>query len=166
MTVAMRVILLTFTGALLTVNGQLGRGAAQRVRTGTSLPAACSPLKGEIFFKTAAVIGLYICPATNTWTLLAAGAGSGDVLGAANLTTAGRVVTVSAAGTVTEESAVTVTAGVVAATGVKLGAGAEGACDAANRGRTAMIQGGAGVADTIRVCAKDAADSYGWRTLY
>ena len=43
--------------------------------------------------------------------------GTGDVQGAANLTTSGRVVTVSAAGTVTEQSAVTVAAGVVTATG-------------------------------------------------
>lgn len=47
----------------------------------------------------------------------AAPAGAGDVLGASNLTTAGRMVSVSAAGTVTEQADVSVAAGVVTATG-------------------------------------------------
>lgn len=45
-------------------------------------------------------------------------------------------------------------------------AGTEGTCDASNRGRLVMVQGGAGVADTFRVCSKDAADAYAWRALY
>jgi hypothetical protein len=43
---------------------------------------------------------------------------------------------------------------------------AEGTCDAANRGRVVMVQGGAGVADTFRVCSKDGADAYAFRALY
>ena len=43
---------------------------------------------------------------------------------------------------------------------------AEGACDATNRGRVVMVQGGAGVADTYRICAKNVLDIYGWTALY
>jgi len=43
--------------------------------------------------------------------------------------------------------------------------GVEGTCDATNRGRVVMVQGGVGVADTYRICSKDAADAYAWRSL-
>ncbi len=39
-------------------------------------------------------------------------------------------------------------------------------CNAAARGTFWFTQGGAGVKDACEVCAKDAADSYGWRVLY
>lgn len=42
----------------------------------------------------------------------------------------------------------------------------EGACDATNRGRVVMVQGGAGVSDTFRICRKDAGDAYAWAALY
>jgi hypothetical protein len=44
--------------------------------------------------------------------------------------------------------------------------GTEAACDATTRGQVVMVQGGAGVADTFRVCAKDAANAYAWTALY
>lgn len=44
--------------------------------------------------------------------------------------------------------------------------GTEAACDATTRGQVVMVQGGAGVADTFRVCRKDAADAYAWTALY
>lgn len=44
--------------------------------------------------------------------------------------------------------------------------GTEGACNAANRFRVQAVAGGGGVADTFRICSKDAADAYGWRALY
>ena len=44
--------------------------------------------------------------------------------------------------------------------------GTEATCDATTRGQVVMVQGGAGVADTLRVCAKDAADAYAWTALY
>ena len=44
--------------------------------------------------------------------------------------------------------------------------GTEGTCNASNRGRVVMVYGGAGVADTFRVCVKDATDTYAWKTLY
>jgi hypothetical protein len=43
---------------------------------------------------------------------------------------------------------------------------AEGTCDVTNRGRVVMVQGGAGVADTFRICAKDALNAYAWTALY
>lgn len=46
------------------------------------------------------------------------------------------------------------------------GAGTEATCDATTRGQVVMVQGGAGVADTLRVCRKDAADAYAWTALY
>jgi|GEM_PF-1354811 len=43
---------------------------------------------------------------------------------------------------------------------------AEPTCNSANRGKLVMVQGGAGVQDTFRICAKDAADAYAYRTIY
>jgi len=39
-------------------------------------------------------------------------------------------------------------------------------CDASHRGTLWFTQGAAGVKDTLEVCAKDASDTYSWRTLY
>ena len=40
--------------------------------------------------------------------------------------------------------------------------GTEGTCDTTLRGQVVMVQGGAGVADTFRICRKDATDTYLW----
>jgi hypothetical protein len=51
--------------------------------------------------------------------------------------------------------------------GVRLNtATAKPTCDSTTRGTFWMAQGGAGVKDTVEVCAKDVADAYAWRTLY
>lgn len=39
-------------------------------------------------------------------------------------------------------------------------------CDSSSRGKFWATQGGAGVADTVAVCAKDNTDTYAWRTIY
>lgn len=39
-------------------------------------------------------------------------------------------------------------------------------CDSSARGTYWQTYGGAGVADTVAVCAKDAADAYDWRVIY
>lgn len=39
-------------------------------------------------------------------------------------------------------------------------------CSASQRGTLWFTQGGAGVKDSLAVCAKDATDTYAWRTLY
>lgn len=44
--------------------------------------------------------------------------------------------------------------------------GSEPACASGTRGTLVMVQGGAGVADTFRICTKDAADAYAYRALY
>lgn len=38
-------------------------------------------------------------------------------------------------------------------------------CDATKRGTLRVRLGGVGVADTIEICKKDAADVYGWTAL-
>ena len=43
---------------------------------------------------------------------------------------------------------------------------AQPACDATARGTFWVTQGASGVQDTVQVCAKDASNSYQWRTLY
>lgn len=43
---------------------------------------------------------------------------------------------------------------------------AEPTCDATTRGMVVYVAGGAGVADTLRVCRKDAGDVYAWTALY
>jgi len=43
---------------------------------------------------------------------------------------------------------------------------AQPACDDTVRGTFWVTQGGAGVKDSVEVCAKDAGDAYAWRTLY
>ena len=40
------------------------------------------------------------------------------------------------------------------------------ACDAESRGKIWFVKGDPGVADTLEVCAKNASDEYGWRTIY
>src|SRR5579864_4742478 len=52
---------------------------ASHIRWGASLPAACHPTTGDVFFKTSATVGVYACLTTNTWTLLAGSGGSGTV---------------------------------------------------------------------------------------
>ena len=44
--------------------------------------------------------------------------------------------------------------------------GAQPTCNATHRGVIWMDEGGAGVADSLTICAKDAGDAYAWRTIY
>ena len=43
--------------------------------------------------------------------------------------------------------------------------GTEGTCDSTLRGQMVMVQGGAGVADRLRICRKDSADAYAWAAV-
>jgi hypothetical protein len=56
--------------------------------------------------------------------------------------------------------------GRVSGVGVQAVAGTEPTCDESARGLIWTVAGGAGVADTVKVCAKDAADAYDWRVIY
>jgi hypothetical protein len=44
--------------------------------------------------------------------------------------------------------------------------GPQPGCDATHRGWFWFAAGGAGVKDTVQVCAKDASNTYAWRTVY
>jgi len=50
--------------------------------------------------------------------------------------------------------------------GLRLATGTEAACSVTTRGWVVRVEGGAGVADTFRICAKDAANNYAWTALY
>ncbi len=54
---------------------QPGQKPAAQVIYASSLPAACNPTLGQIYFKTTAPIGMYECLTTNTWSQMAAGGG-------------------------------------------------------------------------------------------
>lgn len=56
--------------------------------------------------------------------------------------------------------------GTTRSTLLMFGAGSEATCNSGARGVVAMVQGGGGVADTLRVCRKDASDVYAWTALY
>lgn len=55
--------------------------------------------------------------------------------------------------------------GVNSDSSMTLGAGSEPTANAANRGKIIRTEGGAGVADTLRVCMKSAGDTYSWVTI-
>lgn len=50
-------------------------------------------------------------------------------------------------------------------TGPVVGNLAEATCDSTIRGKITVVQGGAGTADTARICIKDATDTYAWRPI-
>jgi len=56
-------------------------GQTTQIRHGTSMPASCSPSNGDTFFRISggSGAGLYDCPSSNTWRLIAtAAAGLSD----------------------------------------------------------------------------------------
>jgi len=61
---------------------QIETRTAYHIRFGASLPTTCKPTTGDVFFKTAATVGVYSCTATDTWTYQGTGAG-GPPTGAA-----------------------------------------------------------------------------------
>lgn len=62
---------------LLLAVPMFGQGTSGRIRFGATLPSTCTPLNGDVFFKTSNPNpGLYTCVATNTWQL----SGTGSVL--------------------------------------------------------------------------------------
>lgn len=54
----------------------------------------------------------------------------------------------------------------ITSAGIQIGGGTEPTCDAGARGTVVMTHGGAGVADTLRICRKDSANNYGWAALF
>ena len=68
-------LLLFLAAAVLSAQPQAG--IARHVGWGPSLPTACSPQTGDIYFKTTATVGPYFCSATNTWSALTPGGAVG-----------------------------------------------------------------------------------------
>jgi hypothetical protein len=60
-----------FALLLLPILANAQGGTTTQIRHGSSLPTACSPTNGDVFFKTGTSPGLYDCPTTNTWRLIA-----------------------------------------------------------------------------------------------
>jgi len=56
--------------------------------------------------------------------------------------------------------------GRISGAGVQAVAGTEPTCDESARGLIWTVAGDTGVADQVKVCAKDAADAFAWRTIY
>ena len=87
--------------------------------------------------------------------------GGSDFVGMANLyidSATGNLITAHG---ITADGPVSLTGGMSLKTSAP-----EPTCDASVRGTQWFTQGGAGVKDTLEVCAKDATDTYAWRTLY
>jgi len=55
--------------------------------------------------------------------------------------------------------------GAISALELRLLSGSKGACSPSTRGRIVMVFGGSGATDSVRICTKDGANNYGWRTL-
>lgn len=106
-------------------------------------------------------------PLTNQWNCASSGSGGSGTVTSVSVATANGV-----SGTVanpTTTPAITLSLGAitptsVAATTYTWSNGTEGTCDATLRGRVVMVQGGVGVADTLRACVKYSDDTYAWAT--
>lgn len=68
---------------------QTSNTTAYRFRKGAALPATCNV--GDVFYLTTPTTGAYVCTATNTYTILASGGGSGTVTNTGTLVS-GKVV--------------------------------------------------------------------------
>ncbi len=86
---------------------------AKHIVNGTSLPSACTPLNGDIFFiESGGSLGPYYCSATNTWSAItgsSVGTAFSNMTGGTNITAAmivgtGASLTVSGSGTINATS--------------------------------------------------------------
>lgn len=66
-------------GLGLGLSAQISSHTAYSFRSGASLPAACNPGPPitDLFYLTSGSTGLYVCTATNTWTIVSGGGGGG-----------------------------------------------------------------------------------------
>ena len=83
-----------------------------------------------------------------------------DVSG--NLTSTGTMTLNSSGGT---DGIMTITSA-ASGGGIQLTSGTKPTCDSTKRFLFWTVAGGSGVKDIVEVCAKDAANSYAWRTIY
>ena len=147
-----------------------GASSTRPVKTGTTLPTACSV--GELFFQTSSNPGgnLHGCTAPNTWSQLGGGSPAyvGGPTGAVTVNNGSTPPEVDIATVVVPQkgSSETISGVWTFAAGFMLGAGTQPACNASTRGRVVMVPGGSGVADALRVCIKNAVDFYVWAAMY
>ena len=136
----------------------VGAGASLRATSATataplkagtvaSLPATCTI--GDMYFATNATAGqnTYFCTATNTWTQqLNSGTSAFSALTSGTNSTAAMVIASGAT--------------------LRWSGSTEPTCDSSARGLVVLVTGGAGVADTWRICSKDSADVYAFRPMF
>ncbi len=72
-------LLLCVVDSTKPLTAQIQSSTARRIVYAASLPATCNPNTGDVYFKTTATVGPYYCSATNTWTAMSGGGGSGTV---------------------------------------------------------------------------------------
>jgi hypothetical protein len=68
---AIALVLMALTA--IPLNAQIGYGTAKRVQYGPTLPSACSPSTGDVYFLNTGAggtVGIYQCTAENTWTVV------------------------------------------------------------------------------------------------
>jgi hypothetical protein len=136
-----------------------GTPALQYAAYGDSAGASLSGDSATAFFTTGAVEEARIDAAIARDTEI--------ILGVANLTTTGAVPFVSATSTLNQDASLNwdSTNNILAFPVLDITTSTEETCDSTARGRTRVVEGGAGVADTLRICLKDSADAYAWRPL-
>lgn len=152
-------------GGIPSVKLHVGVGASTFNYAGVNVTTVAS-IEGSNAFGTAlSILGKAVGANAAASSALYLGNENGEALGGMQYTWATAILGLRAGGAM---RATLDQNGVFAATQHVWANAAEGTCDAAaaNRGRVTMVQGAAGVADTFRVCSKDAADAYAFRALY
>ena len=137
-------VLLASVSALLAQSSS----TARHIGWGPNPPASCSPLSGDVFFKTTATVGMYQCTATNTWSYVGSGGGTGTVtsVGTSGPITGGPIV---GSGTITCPTCTT-NAAAATANRVMIGGGLQAISALGSAGTTTtVLHGNAGGAPTF-----------------
>jgi hypothetical protein len=141
--------------------GLLGEATATGIiRTASGLKVGTVSATGSDTSNHVA-IGLDIAPATESYALTASGS---SITNTAIGLRIGNTITGDAGLTYAIKSDSTARSTFTG--GVQLTTGSKPTCDSTTRGTFWHTAGGAGVKDSVEVCAKDAGDAYAWRTIY
>lgn len=89
--------LLLLVSALAPLHAQTTSRTAIRIRWGTTLPATCDGVSGEVFFRSVTGRGIYYCSALNTWLPIGT-TGTTGVFGAPDGTAAAPAFSFTSAG--------------------------------------------------------------------
>lgn len=159
---AIALALLTSAAIAASSGSEVGGCSSGRVITGLNLnaPPTCGQLAASSLSNGTTGSGSIVLATSPTLTTPILG-----VAAATSINTVTMPSTSTGTGGFVFASAPTITSPAIATKAV-FGNGAEPACDAAARGTLVMVQGGAGVADTFRICTKDSGDLYGFRALF